>query len=134
MNDIKTVGSMQLIEDIEAGEFIPTGVEGEVAPLLFGRNMSSHVMRYPPGFYPAHAHSMELLIFCQKGECDVFQGQGEVRGRLRPGGLLYIPANGEIGLAVDQEAEPCQILVFVSPQNRTREEFRQGLEKWRVKD
>jgi hypothetical protein len=132
MEEIKTIGSMQLLDDIEAGEFIPTGVEGDVAPLLFGETMSSQVMRYPPGFYPAHAHTMELLIYCQKGECDVFQGQGEVRGRLRPGGLLYVPPGGEIGMAVDEGTEPCQMVVFIAPRKKTREEFLQGLEKWRV--
>ena len=83
MEDIKMVGTMQLMEDIRAGEFISTGEEGDVYPLLFGQGISSHIMHYPPGFYPAHAHSMELMILCLGGECDVFQGKGEVRGRMR---------------------------------------------------
>ncbi len=133
MEEIKMVGTMQLMEDIRAGEFISTGEEGDVYPLLFGQGISSHIMHYPPGFYPAHAHSMELMIICLGGECDVFQGKGEVRGRMRPGSMLHIPAGGEIGMAVDEGAEDCEIVVIVSPRKKTREEFRKGLEEWRDK-
>jgi hypothetical protein len=100
VSDIKTIGTIQMLNSIYDVEFIDTGVEGSVAPLLFGESATSHAMTMPPGFYPAHAHPMELLILCVKGECDVFQGE-----------------------------EPCDIVVFVAPKIRTREEFYENLRK-----
>ena len=128
MSEIKNVGTMQLIEDYDALKYYPTGVEGDLAPLLHGEHLSSHAMIIPPGFYPPHSHPMELLIVCVKGSCDIFQGDGSVRGVMNPGSVALVPPNAEIGQEI-HGPEPCQILVAVAPKVRTRAEFINMLEE-----
>jgi hypothetical protein len=128
MSEIKSIGTIQILESIYDVEFIDTGVEGSVGPLLFGESATSHAMTMPPGFYPAHAHPMELMILCVKGECDVFQGEGKVRGHMKPMSLILVPKDQEIGINIQGE-EPCDIIVFVAPKIRTREEFYENLRK-----
>jgi hypothetical protein len=122
MNEIKKIGSMSLIEDIRDLKYLPTGVEGDIAPLLFGDYLTSHAMIIPPGFYPPHPHPMELLIICVKGSCDIFQGNGEIRGVMNPMSVALVPADAEIGQEIKGE-EPCEIIVVVSPKKMSREEF-----------
>lgn len=128
MSEIKNVGTMELIEDYDALKYYPTGVEGDLAPMLHGEHLSSHAMIIPPGFYPPHSHPMELLIVCVKGSCDIFQGDGSVRGVMNPGSVALVPADAEIGQEI-HGPEPCQILVMVAPTVRTREEFISMLDK-----
>ncbi len=113
---------MELIEDYDALKYYPTGGEGDLAPLLFGDNLSGHVMIIPPGFYPPHSHPMELFIICTKGSCDIFQGDGSVRGVMNPGSVALVPPDAEIGQEI-HGPEPCQIVVVVAPKIRTRAEF-----------
>jgi hypothetical protein len=122
MNEIKKIGTMSLIENINHMEYIPTGVEGDVAPLLFGDHLTSHAMVIPPGFYPPHSHPMELLIICVKGSCDIFQGDGSVRGVMNPMSVALVPADAEIGQEI-RGPEPCEIIVAVAPKRMSREEF-----------
>jgi hypothetical protein len=121
MDQIKNIGTMTLIENIDQLKYVPTG-EGDVAPLLLGDKMTSHAMVIPPGFYPPHSHPLELLIICTKGSCDIFQGDGEVRGVMKPMSVAFVPANAEIGQEI-HGPEPCQIVVVVAPRIRNREEF-----------
>ncbi len=127
MNDIKKIGTMSLIENIKDVKYLPTGVEGDVGPLLFGDHLTSHAMVIPPGFYPPHAHPMELLIICVKGSCDIFQGDGTVRGVMNPMSVALIPPDAEIGQEV-KGTESCEIIVVVAPKKMSREEFFSKLE------
>lgn len=113
---------MSLIEDIKDLKFFSTGVEGDIAPLLFGEKLTSHTMVIPPGFYPPHSHPMELLIICVSGSCDIFQGDGKVRGVMKPLSVALVPADAEIGQEI-KGPEPCEIVVVVAPKMATREEF-----------
>ncbi|MCI5149604.1 MAG: hypothetical protein D3916_09495 [Candidatus Electrothrix sp. MAN1_4] len=119
--EIKEIGSMKLIEDIKELKYFPTGGEGDVAPLLFGDNLTSHAMLIPPGVYPPHPHPMELFIVCVKGSCDIFQGDGTVRGKMEPMSVAT-PADEEIGLEI-YGPEPCELVVVVAPKKMSREEF-----------
>ena len=127
MSEIQQVGTMSLIENIKAIKYIPTGVEGDVAPLLFGENMTSHAMIIPPGFYPPHSHPMELLLICTKGSCDIFQGDGKVRGKMVASSVALIPADAEIGQEI-HGPEPCELIVVVAPKKMTRKAFIERLE------
>lgn len=122
MSEIKTVGTMQLIDDIGDIKYYSTGMEGDVAPLLFGKNLSSHAMVIPPGFYPPHSHPMELFIICVRGSCDIFQGDGSVRGVMKPMSVVLVPPNAEIGQEI-HGPEPCEIVVVVAPKKMSRDEF-----------
>ena len=128
MDKIKKIGTMSLIENIRKMEYLPTGVEGDVAPLLFGDSLTSHAMIIPPGFYPPHSHSMELLIICIKGSCDIFQGNGSIRGVMNPISVAIVPANEEIGQEV-YGPDPCEIIVAVAPRQMSREEFLSRFER-----
>ena len=121
MDEIKNIGSMTLIENIEDMTCLPTG-EGDIAPLLFGEHMTSHAMTIPPGFYAPHSHPMELLIICVKGSCDIFQGDGSMRGEMKPFSVALVPADAEIGQEI-KGPEPCEIIVVVAPRQMSREEF-----------
>lgn len=122
MSDIKKVGTMSLVEDVKKLEYIPTGVEGDVAPLLFGDSMTSHAMIIPPGFYPPHSHPMELLLICTSGSCDIFQGDGKIRGTMTPNSVALIPKDAEIGQEI-KGPEPCELVVVVAPKQMEREAF-----------
>ena len=122
MNKIHKIGTMRLIENIQRMEYLPTGTEGDIAPLLFGDSLTSHAMVIPPGFYPAHSHPMELLIICTKGSCDIFQGDGSTRGVMKPMSVALVPANEEIGQEI-HGPDPCEIIVAVAPRQMSREEF-----------
>ena len=122
MSEIKRIGTMSLIENIKKLKYYPTGVEGDVAPLLFGDHLTSHAMTIPPGFYPAHAHPMELLLICVKGSCDIFQGDGQVRDKMVPMSVALIPADEEIGHEI-HGPEPCELIVVVAPKKMSREAF-----------
>jgi len=128
MHEIREVGTMKLIEDIKQLKYFSTGVEGDVAPLLFGDHLTSHAMTIPPGFYPPHSHPMELLLVCVKGSCDIFQGDGKVRGRMEPMSVALIPADAEIGQEI-HGPEPCELIVVVAPKKMSREEFIARFEK-----
>lgn len=119
---IKAIGTMSLIEDIREMNYLPTGVEGDVAPLLFGDSLTSHAMLIPPGFYPPHSHPMELLIICTKGSCDIFQGDGAKRGVMNPMSVALVPADAEIGQEI-HGPDPCEIVVVVAPRRMSRDEF-----------
>ena len=127
MSAIQQVGTMSLIENLKEIQYIPTGIEGDVAPLLFGENMTSHAMIIPPGVYPPHSHPMELLLICIKGSCDIFQGDGKVRGKMVPSSVALIPADAEIGQEI-HGPEPCEIIVVVAPRKMSREAFIARLE------
>ena len=128
MNEIKKIGTIQMLESIYGVEFVETGLEGDVGPLLFGEVMTSHAMTMPSGLYPAHSHPIELMDLCVKGECDIFQGEGKIRGHMKPMSLIHIPKDHEIGIEVKGN-EPCDIVVFVAPKIMTREEFYEKLRK-----
>ena len=128
MHEIREVGTMKLIEDIKQLKYFSTGVEGDVAPLLFGDHLTSHAMTIPPGFYPPHSHPMELLLVCVKGSCDIFQGDGKVRGRMEPMSVALIPADAEIGQEI-HGPEPCELIVVVAPKKMGRDEFIARFEK-----
>lgn len=113
---------MSLIENIRDVTFFPTGVEGDIAPLLFGDNLTSHAMIIPPGLYPPHSHPMELLIICVKGSCEIFQGSGEIRGIMKPMSIALVPAGAEIGQEIRGD-EACEIIVAVAPKTMSREDF-----------
>ncbi|WP_022667509.1 cupin domain-containing protein [Desulfospira joergensenii] len=122
MSDIKKIGTISLIENIKDLTYYPTGVEGDIAPLLFGDNLTSHAMSIPPGFYAAHAHPMELLLICLKGHCDIFQGDGKVREKMGPMSVALIPADEEVGHEM-HGPDPCELVVVVAPKKMEREEF-----------
>lgn len=128
MDEIKEIGNIQLLTSIYDVEFVSTGAEGDLGLLLFGDKMSSHVLSMPPGFYPPHSHEIELLILCVKGECEVFQGSGELRGQLKPLSIIWVPANEEIGVEVKGDA-PCDIVVVAAPKRMERAEFYERLRK-----
>jgi len=128
MDLFEHIGTMRLLGNIYDVDMLPTGVEGDVAPLLFGEAMTSHAMRMPPGIYPAHSHDVELMILCVTGACDVFQGDGSIRGRMQSMSLLHVPKDAEIGVEVTGD-KPCDILVFVAPIKMSREEFLAHLNK-----
>lgn len=128
MDDIKKVGTVQMLDSIYDVEFIPTGVEGDLGLLLFGDTISSHAISMPPGLYPAHSHGMELLILCVKGKCDIFQEGGGERREMNPLSMVWVPANEGIGVEVKGE-EPCDLVVVASPKRMSREEFYARLRK-----
>lgn len=131
MSDIHAVGTISQIDDLHDVELIDTGVEGDLGFLHFGEQMVSHLLSMPPGLYPAHSHPIELLILCVKGECDVFQGEGDtaVRRRMRPHSFIHVPRNGDIGIDVDGD-EPCDFLVVAAPPpGKTREQAYAGLRR-----
>ena len=121
MDEIKHIGTMSLIENIADMTYLPTE-EGGIAPLVFGDKMTSHAMTIPPGYYEPHSHPMELLIICIKGRCDIFQGDGSVRGTMKPFSVALVPADAEIGQEI-HGPEPCEIIVAVAPRQMSREEF-----------
>jgi len=128
MPEISKIGTMSLIENIKDLKYFPTGSEGDIAPLLFGGNLTSHAMSIPPGFYPPHSHPMELLLICVKGSCDIFQGDGKLRGKMGPMSVALIPENEEIGQEI-HGLGPCELIVVVAPKKMSREEFIARFEK-----
>ena len=128
MDEIKEIGKIQMLESIYDVELVPTGVEGDLGPLLFGEHVSSHFLSMPPGMYPPHSHEMELLVLCVKGECDVFQRAEESRGQMKPLSMIWVPANEEIGVEVKGDA-PCEIVVVAAPKRMSRTEFYERLRK-----
>jgi len=122
MSDIEKIGTISLIENIKDLTYYPTGGEGDIAALLFGDSLTSHAMSIPPGFYAAHAHPMELLLICVKGYCDIFQGEGKVRGKMGPMSVALIPADEEVGHEM-HGPDPCELVVVVAPKKMGREEF-----------
>ncbi len=119
MDDIKKVGTIQLLESIYCVEPI-TGSEGSVAPLLYGEAMSCHLVNMPPGHYAPHPHGFELSIMCVKGECELIQG--ELRHPMKTDSIIIVPKDEESGFDV-KGPDTCSILVFVAPKQWTREEF-----------
>jgi hypothetical protein len=65
---------------------------------------------------------MELLLICVKGSCDIFQGDGKIRGKMSPMSMALIPANEEIGQEI-HSPDPCELIVVVAPKKMSREEF-----------
>lgn len=128
MSEITKIGTMSLIENIKDLKYFPTGGEGDIAPLLFGDNLTGHAMIIPPGFYPPHSHPMELFLICVKGSCDIFQGDGKFRGKMGPMSVALIPADEEIGQEI-YGPEPCELIVVVAPKKMSREEFIARFEK-----
>jgi quercetin dioxygenase-like cupin family protein len=119
MDDIKQIGTIQLLESIYNVEPI-AGSEGSVAPLLYGEAMSCHLVNMPPGTYAPHPHRFELSIMCVKGECELIQG--ELRHPMKTDSIFIVPKNEESGFEVKGPGV-CSILVFVAPKQWTREEF-----------
>ncbi len=119
MDEIKLAGTIELLDSIYDVEPVP-GIEGAVAPLLWGDAMSSHLIDMPPGFYAPHSHPFDLTILCVRGEAELLQGS--VRYPVKSNCLLRAPKDEDIGFEV-KGPDLFTILVFVAPRRWTREEF-----------
>ena len=125
MNEINLVGTIELLDSIYDVKPVP-GIEGAVAPLLYGDAMSCHLIDMPAGHYAPHSHPFELTIVGVRGEAELIQGAS--RRTVKSNCIMRVPKDGDIGFDV-KGPELFTILVFVAPKRWTREEFYGHIEK-----
>ena len=95
-------------------------------PLIFGEKVAVMHLEIPAGLeVPAHAHSMEGVIYCLSGELEVISGSETVT--IGSGTAMLVPPNVEVGIKNRGDEPVTAILISSPPPVKSAEELKKLL-------
>ena len=96
--------------------------EGKMRPLIVSKKIAVTYLKIPSGLkVKPHAHPKDGIIILTKGKIKLNDA------RLEAHDLAYIPANFEVGMVCEKEAEA--ILISVNPEYKNLDELKSVLKK-----